>query len=111
MLFSGTDEITLMHSPYSLEHTTCEATFMCISATDGNCVFEIIRNDEIERRQGGTVNSSVTFSNLMPNTLYFYHINFTSLQPILIIENKNFTTNEGKKLYLSCLFNYAKFEL
>ena len=69
MLFSGTDEITLMHSPYSLEHTTCEATFMCISATDGDCVFEIIRNDEIEHRQGGallllpstadTVNSSV----------------------------------------------------
>ena len=94
MLFSGTDEITFNHS---IEHTTCETTFMCISAVDGECVFDIIRNDATEHRQRGAVNSSVTFSNLMSNALYFYRINFTSLQPIQIIENKNFTTNEGNK--------------
>ena len=94
MLFSGTDEITFNHS---LEQTTCETTFMCISAVDGECVFEIMRNDATEHRQRGAVNSSVTFYNLMSNALYFYRINFTSLQSIQIIENINFTTNEGNK--------------
>ena len=76
---------------------------MCISAVDGECVFEIIRNDATEHRQRGAVNSSVTFSNLMSNALYFYRINFTSLQPIQIIENKNFTTNEGKNYRVSSI--------
>ena len=85
-------------SSHTLKYSACEATFNCMSVADGECVFEIIRNDMIEQRRRGAVNSSVIFSNLMPNTLYFYHINLTGLQPMLIIENKNFTTNEGKKI-------------
>ena len=100
MFFSVVADTSTINNSLShtLQHSACEATLMCISAADGECVFEIIRNDMIEQRKRASVNSSVSFSNLLPNTLYFYHINITSLQPIPIIENQNFTTNKGKRV-------------
>ena len=101
VLSSGNDGIALNGSAsHTLTHSACEATFKCISTSNGECSIEVIGNDITKYRQRGAVNSSISFSNLMSNTLYFYRINFTNLQPILIIENQNFMTDEGKKMFL-----------
>ena len=93
---AGTDRITPNNSSsHTLKIFACEAALKCISVVDGECVFEIMRNGMIEQTQKGAVNSSVIFSDLMPNTLYFYHINFISQQHN---EMGNFTTDTGMSL-------------
>ena len=94
MFSSGNNETEVKSSSsHTLDISACDVIFNCISATDGECVFEIMRSDMIEHRRRGAVNSSEAFSNLMPNTLYFYRIIFTTLQS----ENGTFTTDDGKK--------------
>ena len=92
-LFSGGDGMVIPPSiSHEIETSACEATFMCTSSINGSCVIELIRNNERFSRSGA-INSSIAFSNLLPNSFYSYGINFTNLQGG--VSNYNFTTGKN----------------
>ena len=94
VFFTGDETLLMLHN---LNISACEVTFMCSSAIDGECIIEVFRNNKREHVRRGAINSSITISDLLPNSFYSYRLTCnTQHNMTLIIANKNFTTDNGK---------------